>query len=348
MIENIIRASDNGIDSSYLEEEGIFVRDLMFFVNTNCNLNCKHCYVGKDKQRNIQFKRVEAMELLTFFANNGLDRLTFLGGEPSIYPHLAELIRIASTYNISEKRITTNGIDLNFIESITPLDLDHISFSVDGHTPELHEFLRGKGTFNKVIQSIKIAQDKGFVTNVTCTVNGINKDYVEEGLLFFKRLGINEVNFHLTSMIGNAKDHAELYVRPSDWVDLRKKLVQPNEQLQGLKLRLPLMFVDKEEYKKEITLGYSCLINKSYHSPTGGHRLLLYPTGKVYVCCMLSSSDFNFSYFRNKTFLPNPSINELCELRKTPQHPCIATKLLNTPTEGYIPLCISYKKNITL
>jgi MoaA/NifB/PqqE/SkfB family radical SAM enzyme len=333
-------------DVSYLDEEGINVRDLMFFVNTGCNLRCKHCYVGQDKQKNVEFSRDEALDILNFFGSRGLERLTFLGGEPTIYPHISELIKVASEYEIPEKRITTNGIDITFMDSIDATALDHISFSLDGHNPRLHEFLRGKGTFQKTLDNLRRAQDKGFTTNVTYSVNGLNKDYVEEGLPFFRDMGINEVNFHLTSMIGDAKGNDILYVKPSEWVELRKRLVQPASHLKGLKLRIPSMFVDREEYRQELVNGYSCLINGSYHSKDGGNRILLYPTGKAYVCCKLSSSEFNFGFFRNGTFLPNPSNNELCEVKKHPRHPCVASKLLGEETEGYVPLCISYKKKV--
>ncbi len=334
-------------DISYLEEEKINVKDLMFFINTNCNLSCKHCYVGQDKKRNVKFEKDEARNILRFFGEKGLERLTFLGGEPSIHPNIVELIKVSSEYSIDERRITTNGINIDFINNIDPKDLSHISFSLDGHNSMLHEFLRGKGTFQKTLNNIKKAQDKGFITNITYSVNGLNKNYVIEGLDFFHNLGINEINFHLTSMIGDAKGNDLLYVEPKEWIELRKKIIS-SSNLSGLKLRIPLMFVDKSEYKQELAEGYSCLIDGSYHSKEKGNRILLYPTGKVYTCCKLSSSGFNFGFFRNGIFLPNPSNNELCEFRKNPKHPCIASKLLEEKTDGYIPLCISYKKKVIL
>lgn len=123
MHKETLKKSDMDIDDSFLIKSGINVRDLMFFVNTCCNLQCRHCYVGDDKSKNLQFDRDEAISILTHFAENGLDRLSFLGGEPSIYPYISELIKLASSYEIPEKRITTNGMNLKFIDSISPSDL---------------------------------------------------------------------------------------------------------------------------------------------------------------------------------------------------------------------------------
>lgn len=334
------------IDDSYLEREGINVRDLMFYITTDCNLRCKHCYVGESKEEKAEFSRKEAIDILEHFGEKGLERLTFLGGEPTIHPNISELIKIASNFDIREKRMTTNGIDSSFLESIDHIDLDHISFSLDGHRPELHEYIRGAGTFKKTINSIKEAQGKGFDTRVTYTVNGINLPFVEEGLSFFHELGVNTVNFHLTSMIGTAAENNQLYVSPSQWRSLRNRLLQPRKGLEGLSLRVPLMFLDKEEYENELQNGYSCLIDGSYHSEDGD-RILLYPDGRVYTCCKLSSSKFNFAFYENKKFFSNGETNELSEFKKYPNHPCVATKLLNNDTEGFIPVCISYKKKIT-
>ncbi|MFA5025734.1 MAG: 4Fe-4S cluster-binding domain-containing protein, partial [Candidatus Shapirobacteria bacterium] len=73
------------IDDSELIANQIVVRDLMFFASLSCNLRCKTCYVGnKWLNSGLSFSKEEGLSLIHHFATRGLDRLTFLGGEPFV------------------------------------------------------------------------------------------------------------------------------------------------------------------------------------------------------------------------------------------------------------------------
>lgn len=150
--------TSDGIDDSYLELLGINVKDLMFAVTFLCNCRCKHCYVGSEWLNSAtSFSREEAIRIVDHFARDGLERLTFLGGEPLLYPYITDLVVLTRDYDIKEKRIATNGLDTGFLDldRIKPNDLDHISFSFEGHIPELHEYIRGDGTFEKTLTTME-------------------------------------------------------------------------------------------------------------------------------------------------------------------------------------------------
>ncbi len=334
------------VDDSALSCKHIRVRDLMFFLTTQCDLRCKHCYVGdRWLQDACSFDNGEAASLLHHFGSMGLDRLTFLGGEPTRYPYLASLIEQARSYSIGEKRITTNGVRLKYfnLKRIQPNDFAHVSFSFDGHNAETHDYIRGKGTFQKSLGNMMRLRDIGFRIHVTFTVMRSNIENLESAVEFFQALGVRELNFHVMSSIGNGSLNSYLAISPREWVIARKHL-ESMKTVSGMSLRIPLMFVSADEYREELRRGYRPFQYGSYHCPNGGNRLVLYPNGRVYMSCDLTGTDFNFAFFKSGKFSLNENRNELSEIDKNPNLSDPSAVLLDLDSSGLIPLSISYKR----
>ena len=338
------------IDDSELIANQIVVRDLMFFTSLNCNLRCKTCYVGnKWLNSGLSFSKEEGLSLIKYFASRGLDRLTFLGGEPFINPYITDFVLLANKYKIKEKRLTTNGLDLGFfdLKRLKGNELDNITISFDGITKEKHEFVRGPNTFEKTLNNVKILKDHGFNLHANFTVSGLNKDQVVDSVAFFKKLGFTEVNYHLISIIGNAKKYPAFKIYPQEWIDIRKQL-EKIKNVKGITLRIPYMYVSHEEYKELINKKkYYPIQEKSYYSQDG-QRIVLYPNGKVYISCDLTGTDFNFAIYKNGKFSVLKNINELSLFKQTSENPDISSYLLNLDNQGFVRLSISYKENISL
>jgi len=350
IMRNIVWVKRGTIDDSALKRAGVVVKDLMFYINLGCNLRCKTCYIGNEwLNSNEKFSFDEAKIILKYFGSAGLDRLTFLGGEPVLHPNITDLIIYTQKYPIKERRMTTNAVSLGFLdlEKLQGDELSHISVSFDGITPEIHEKIRGKGTFKKTVENVKKLINHGFKVNANFTVTGVNKYQVVDSLKFFKKLGIGEVNFHLVSMIGNASNYPELYVEPLEWVAIRKQLLSTKERI-GIRARIPLMFVTPKEYKELLDKKeYYPFQIKSYHSDKG-QRIVLYPNGKVYMSCDLTGTDYNFASFKDGVFSLNKGINELSVIKNDSVNPDPSTTLLSLDTQGFIRLSISFKKTVIL
>ncbi|HEX8923957.1 MAG TPA: radical SAM protein [Patescibacteria group bacterium] len=340
----------NGIDDSQLAENQIAVKDLMLFISLRCNLRCKICYLGNDwLSHGASFSLEEVKAIIDHFGKKGLDRLTFLGGEPLLYPYITDIILYANQYPIKEKRITTNALDLSNLDfsRLKGSDLNHITVSFDGITPETHEYIRGPNTFNRAIDNTKKLIDHGFQVNATFTVNNLNKSQFLDTIHFFSKLGIKEVNYHLLSIIGNATRYPDLSVEPKEWVRLRQEM-ERLPSIHHISARIPLMYVTKAEYEKLVAENkYYAFQKKSYHSESG-QRIIMYPNGKVYMSCDLTGTDFNFATFKNGIFKVQAGENELNFIRSQPDHPDPSTSLLGLDTQGFIRLSISYKENLSL
>jgi len=338
------------IDDAALTASGIVVRDIAFYITQRCNLRCKHCYVGNEwLDTQEAFSREEIQIILDHFGTPGLDRLTILGGEPVLHPDITDIILQAAQYDIKDRRMTTNGISLGFLDlsRLSGKELNHISISIDGITADVHERVRGKNTFYRSLRTARLLAEHGFEVHANLTVNGVNKDQVVDAIYFFKEHGFRAVNIHLITMIGNAAENPGLYVSPTEWVRIREQL-RAIKDLSGIRVKLPVMFVTVDEYHSLVQSGaYVPPQVRSYQSKDG-HRIVLYPNGHVYMSGDLSSTVFNFAVFREGKFTLTHHANELALHIQEPANPDPSTDLLQVDTEGFVRLSVSYKQIIDL
>lgn len=115
----------------------------------DCNLECTYCYATfRDIPRTLSAD--EAIRVLDLFHAAGTEKVTFVGGEPMLCPHLDELIAHAKKIGLVTM-LVTNGTRLvgERLRRIVPL-LDWVSLSIDASTPELMAAMgRGNAAFWK-------------------------------------------------------------------------------------------------------------------------------------------------------------------------------------------------------
>ncbi|MCE5324345.1 radical SAM protein [bacterium] len=71
------------------EESKAMDRQLMLFLSYRCNLDCPYCF-AKGNQGDMPLDM--AVELIDWAKENGATVITFLGGEPTIYPHFIDVL----------------------------------------------------------------------------------------------------------------------------------------------------------------------------------------------------------------------------------------------------------------
>ena len=113
----------------------------------------------------------------------GVNKLRFTGGEPTISRQICNLIEFSrSISSIETIGITTNGIKLaSKLDELHKAGLTHVNISLD--TLEKHKFTkitrREDGFFMRVISAIYKSMEKGLKVKVNCVViRGVNDDEV--------------------------------------------------------------------------------------------------------------------------------------------------------------------------
>src|SRR5690349_7335172 len=121
---------------------------------TACNSKCVFC-LDMDTPRNVFLTEDEIRGELDRGRNAlNADKVIISGGEASLHPKFADLIRYAKSIGYSRVQTVTNGFqfaDRAFMMEALDAGLGEITFSLHGHTPELHDDLtRTPGAFNRL------------------------------------------------------------------------------------------------------------------------------------------------------------------------------------------------------
>lgn len=256
-------------------------------VTTRCNMLCAHCRVeGKIKQtEELTFDEWKKI-LDPIFENSPrkIQWVTIGGGEPTLYEDLLPLISY-----LRDKTdiilLMTNGIIIvrnpEFLDELTRNGLNRIQISLESYRQEVHENIRGIGSYGYAVNAIKMCQGKIDVA-VRMTLNDLNKkDYVET-IKFAKSLEAVEFNIRKIISVGNAKEFFTINcVTPEEYSDILQSMPKLEEELDiFINSEEPLRYLYNKKFnnliEKEGKLSRGCPVGISY--------AYINPAGKMRSC----------------------------------------------------------------
>ncbi len=288
--------------ASQLLTHGLDPTDLVVYINSSCNLRCKHCYLGNSLlSQSLQFN---AKSLVCFINSiRYIDRLTILGGEATLHPSFEEIFRMIDIKKINTLRLTTNGLN---IKPILRIDKDKIkkltiSISLDGHEQKVHESIRGKNTYNRTVNNIKTLVSLGFDVEITHTVMRSNFNKLNGFISFIKSIGVRKLNLHKMSLQGNAVENDTLFISPTQYREAINKIFSLKKTNGDFVIRFPMLFLTKEEYEKQNNKHSHS--DKSYYSD--GNRIVIYPDKKIFVSSELFGTNSHIGCFNDEKFFYN-------------------------------------------
>lgn len=163
-----------------------------------CNLSCVHCYADSSPHRPLdgRMQLADWMDTLDQAADLGCKRAQFIGGEPTLYPGLAELIEHARSLSFEHLEVFTNGTVLtDKLKSIFARCNVNLAFSVYAAQEEVHDGITGqKGSLGKTLASIRWALDAGLTVRTAIVRMGANVDQVAETLRMLQAMGVTSVS----------------------------------------------------------------------------------------------------------------------------------------------------------
>jgi uncharacterized radical SAM superfamily Fe-S cluster-containing enzyme len=155
-----------------------------------CNLRCPTCFADSDVGRFSPLEEVGRM-LDTVIENEGYaDVVQFSGGEPTIHPHLIEILEMAKKKRIKAMMINTNGVriarDEEFVRQLTAFKGNfEVYLQFDGFRQSTYEALRGldlRAVKQKAIENLTKYE---IPINLTATIKrGVNEDEIGEIVKF--------------------------------------------------------------------------------------------------------------------------------------------------------------------
>ncbi len=232
----------------YLERPPKYLPILFIFITDRCNLQCSMCGVWKYgiQNRNANEMTTEEWKAVIHSAVKLRTKLIVItGGEPLLRLDLFDIIKYARERGIAV-HLCSNGTILNpyNVDQLRRSGVNTVSISVDNLVPEIHESLRGEGTFEKAVQGIRLLREQAPSIRIGINYLITRKTFrnMVDMIPFAERLGVHQIKFapiH-TNLQHNRKPLEEfnnLIFRESDTEELEvevKKLMQTikNSKLQ--------------------------------------------------------------------------------------------------------------------
>ncbi|MFL6253775.1 MAG: radical SAM protein [Pyrinomonadaceae bacterium] len=177
-----------------------------------CDLACPHCYIDGGRARDNEMSTERWRSLLDEMAEMGVWAVAFTGGEPTLHPDFAELVRYARERDLLVG-VATHGLFLTdeLLDSL-PRDGVIISVSVD----DLHKGRGGReSSAERAMESILRARSHGFLTNVMTNTHRGNIDGLADLMHWAEGHGVSVRSVPFSPM-GRAKMRRDLENRPED------------------------------------------------------------------------------------------------------------------------------------
>lgn len=148
-----------------IDQYGRRLNYLRISLTDRCNFRCVYC-MPEDMLFRPQSDLMQDDEVLYFvrlFADLGFDKFRLTGGEPTVRPHLVNLVRdIVAIHGVKSLSMTTNGVVLKrYAQSLAAAGLQRVNISLDTLDPKKFEMLTRRDSFQEVWGGIIAAEDAG-------------------------------------------------------------------------------------------------------------------------------------------------------------------------------------------
>jgi MoaA/NifB/PqqE/SkfB family radical SAM enzyme len=302
------------------------LKNVYYYITFECNLRCKHCYVGENLASHKHADYHDISKNLAQCYANGARKIVFLGGESTLHPRYYDILDMAADVGFERITVDTNGIAQYPVPQRSWIhDRLAVRISFEGAETATHDHIRGKNTFNRALTTLRKVVSQRIRTEVTLTINALNYWQIAQAVAFFEREQIAEMNFHFISLMGNGKQHPELGLS-AEQILAAQACLDSLKTVHDLSLRYPKLLVKREFHaENRWQHTYRCRI----YQPD---VLLVFPEGQMFRCPLQISAEL-----RPQWSVPVATLTDQCPL---------AWRLLPEGIpEGHKMTCISWKEN---
>lgn len=299
--------------------------NLFFHILTECNLNCRHCYINPAQhgKTRVPLETIKAW-LDVFSKGSAAPNLIFLGGEPTLHPHLAEAVKYARIRRFRSITIDTNGFLFhNILSRVCPEDVDFFSFSLDGATRKTNDAIRGKGSYDACINGIQKTVSAGFAASLIYTVSRANIDELEFMPALLSDLGIERFFIQVIGLRGKATRSGNedvLQVSRSEWLQIIPPLAQKTAA-RGISVSYPKVYLEPEE-------AFEC-------AGRVAQNYFIFPNGRVYQCPLCEDLPIHSLELKDNQLTPTAKLNESDLFQLNIAEGCVMNKLIQPDNISY-------------
>ncbi len=182
------------------------LRYLLLNITDKCNLACKHCYLGKSGNTDLEVHSFE--KAVSQFESMGGLKLMISGGEPLMHSKFRELMEVLPSYEL-RKVLLSNGtlIGNEEAEKLSGY-IDEVQVSIDGIRS--HDLLRGSGSYEKAMRGIENLRNSNIPVSIATMVHRYNAEEFHEMQKLFSGMNIISWSVDVPCNAGNLKGNQDI------------------------------------------------------------------------------------------------------------------------------------------
>jgi molybdenum cofactor biosynthesis enzyme MoaA len=161
------KVTADGSNRAFIEARNI--KTLWFNTGTLCNIECKNCYIESSPKNDrlvyLTFEEVKSFIDEALDKNLGTNEVGFTGGEPFMNKDIMKMIDYSLRKGL-KVLVLSNAMKpmLNRTKDLIKLNHSNLTIrvSIDHYQKEKHEEIRGKNTYDVMLQGLKWLNENNF------------------------------------------------------------------------------------------------------------------------------------------------------------------------------------------
>lgn len=165
--------------------------NVVLLLTDRCNFSCRHCLRNSASKEDLDPGL--AKRIIREATNLGYRHFSFTGGEPLVYPHLAELIKETASRG-STFSIVSNGFLFETCLDVLKNNLNNlvfIAFSLESADQKKHDSIRKSGSYAKLMEAFGLCRKWKIPFRVITALSTANFDELFDIALLARRKGAN-------------------------------------------------------------------------------------------------------------------------------------------------------------
>lgn len=297
-----------------------------WYLSFRCNLACKHCAPQSSPTASTvgDLTEAECLKAVRHFKELNATTVILSGGEPLIHPHFKRIVRALIDAGLAVG-IETNGMLLTpamaaFFREL--LDQGHslaLAVSLDGGDAASHDFLRGKGSFDRVLVGLKNLLAVDIRVQLQIVMGRQNRNTIASLYAIAEEVQARRVQFAFLHEVGRAREYLdEINLTWDEIHDVQRQILRCLEEHPVptiLKLPpavilpelLPRLSRAKAEGDKLMGLAVSCAFP----------IISVLPDGNITICAHTrDEKDARFGNVRDLTLVQSWQQNDFDSIRE--------------------------------
>jgi MoaA/NifB/PqqE/SkfB family radical SAM enzyme len=269
----------------------LYPKEVNFQMTNRCTLKCKMCNIWKLPKKGKEMSVKEMERVLDEVKNwKNTKYVSFVGGESLIRrEETLELIEYANSLGFHTNLVSNATLlDYPTCEKLVEAGLERIALSLDGARKETHDFIRGKGNFDRVMKATKLLlgfkKTHNLKVDFTTVVMSYNFRELVDIYHLAKKIGVDQWFLQSVVLDNTFKKfdyNSPIWIKKQDLEELKKII----NKLVFLKLKDKDFIYNSVEYLKAIPKYFELKENFKLGKCMAGYFTLnIDPYGNISIC----------------------------------------------------------------